>query len=171
LARSKDIGVWIGKKDHITLFRLIERSNAHFSAKNLGHILVCAADAASMKILSAVLNVRPISLAMIQLSLVTAAGGGHLAIVERLLVAGAEVNVAIVGDYGRTTLQAAAEGGHLEVIGRLLTTDAEVNAPAAEYRKTALQAAESGGHLKIVERLVAAGAKVTTHHLDEDWVD
>ncbi|OCK72892.1 hypothetical protein K432DRAFT_430842 [Lepidopterella palustris CBS 459.81] len=35
-ARGKDIGSWIGEKDHVALLRLIEHSKAHFSDENVG---------------------------------------------------------------------------------------------------------------------------------------
>jgi hypothetical protein len=50
-----------------------------------------------------------------------AAGGGHIAVVERLLKEKADANAAAAArDGGRTTLQAAAVGGHLAVVERLL---------------------------------------------------
>jgi ankyrin repeat protein len=59
-----------------------------------------------------------------------AAKGGHLEVVERLLVANADVNAIAIGYDGRIALQAAAEGGHLEVVKRLLAANADVNAAA-----------------------------------------
>jgi hypothetical protein len=60
-----------------------------------------------------------------------AAGGGHLAVIERLLQEKAEVNAAAARQGGRTALQAAAGGGHLAVVEWLLQEKAEVNAAAA----------------------------------------
>jgi len=91
-----------------------------------------------------------------------AAAGGHLAVVDRLLHAGANVNEPPVPpDTGRTALQAAAEEGHLDVVRRLLLAGARVNMPPA-YRSgcTALQAAAAGGHLTVVEHLLHAKADV-----------
>ena len=93
-------------------------------------------------------------------ALQAAAGGGHLAAVERLLEEGAKVNT-VAGEWGgRTALQAAAGGGHLAVVERLLQEKAEINAVAAEEGgRTALQAAAGGDHLAVVERLLEAGAE------------
>ena len=68
-----------------------------------------------------------------------AAGKGDDAVVERQLVANANVNAA-PDIYGLTALQAAADGGHLDVVKRLLAANADVNAPSYDGR-TALQAA------------------------------
>jgi ankyrin repeat protein len=54
-------------------------------------------------------------------ALQAAAGGGHLAVVERLLQERADVNAAAAHSGGRTALQAAAEGGHLAVVERYET--------------------------------------------------
>jgi ankyrin repeat protein len=91
-----------------------------------------------------------------------AAESGHLDVVERLLVAGADVNVVTVNGYGhQTALQAAAEGGHLDVMERLLVAGADVNAAAASNGgRTALQAAAEDGHLDVVGRLLATGADI-----------
>ena len=52
-------------------------------------------------------------------ALQSAAEGGHLDMVERLLAAEAEVN-AVAGRFsGQTALQAAAQGGHLDVVEKL----------------------------------------------------
>ena len=51
-------------------------------------------------------------------ALQAAAGGGHLAVVEKLLQHNAYVNAALA-ESGRTALQAAAEGGHQVVVERL----------------------------------------------------
>ncbi|KAH7232462.1 hypothetical protein B0J15DRAFT_599313 [Fusarium solani] len=94
-----------------------------------------------------------------------AALNGHKAVVELLLVEGADANaannnVAAVTIYGRTALQAAAQGGHLEIVEKLLAAGADVNAAAHISGRTALQAAAQGGHLEIVEKLLAAGADI-----------
>ena len=48
-----------------------------------------------------------------------AAEGGHLDVVERLLVGRADVNAAAATNGSRTASQAAAEDGHLDVVERL----------------------------------------------------
>ncbi|KAL8944837.1 MAG: hypothetical protein Q9211_000444 [Gyalolechia sp. 1 TL-2023] len=95
-------------------------------------------------------------------ALSAAAGNGHLAVVEKLLQEKADVNAAPAAD-GRTALQAAAEGGHQAVVERLLREKADVHAAPARFGgRTALQAAAEGGHQAVVERLLQAEADVNT---------
>ncbi|MCJ1345587.1 hypothetical protein MMC31_003794, partial [Peltigera leucophlebia] len=90
-----------------------------------------------------------------------AAKGGYLELINKLVMAKADVNARAADDSGRTALQAAAEFGHLEVVERLLAAKADVNAEAAkDSGRTALQAAAENGHLEVVERLLAAKADV-----------
>ncbi|EHK19820.1 uncharacterized protein TRIVIDRAFT_171764 [Trichoderma virens Gv29-8] len=89
-----------------------------------------------------------------------AAQNGHEAIiVEKLLAAGADVNAAAAGFYGRTALQAAAWNGHQEIVEKLLAAGADINA-ASYYGWTALQAAAEKGHQEIIKKLLAAGADI-----------
>ncbi|KFA76627.1 hypothetical protein S40288_05971 [Stachybotrys chartarum IBT 40288] len=91
-------------------------------------------------------------------ALQAASAGGHLQVVERLLIAGANVSPAAVYD-GLKALLAASEGGHLQVVERLLIAGADIYATTCEGQ-TALQIASECGHLQIVERLLIAGADV-----------
>ena len=104
-----------------------------------------------------------------------AAEEGHLAVVEQLLAAGAEVTAwaAISGGEGYgagwTPLHGAAVKGHLAVVERLLAAGAEVNTVAssawtARISGTALHQAAAQGHVAIVERLLTAGTDV---HLED----
>jgi len=84
----------------------------------------------------------------------SAAGKGDDAVVERLLMAEADVNAPAIYSNSRTALQAAAERGHLEVVNRLLTANADVNAAAAAYEnvQTALQmAVENPAVMRILQ--------------------
>jgi ankyrin repeat protein len=82
----------------------------------------------------------------------------NIAIVERLLQAGAEVN-APASERGHTAIQVAARCGNLTIVERLLQAGADVNAPAAPTKgHTAIQAAAIFGNLATVERLLQAGA-------------
>ncbi|KAI0006553.1 hypothetical protein F4779DRAFT_557782 [Xylariaceae sp. FL0662B] len=115
---------------------------------------------------------------------------GRMAIIEKLLTIGADVNT--VDNHGQTALRLAASDGELAIIERLLAAGADVNTVdnvgctalhlAATYHHrriaeklltagadvnavnnsgwTALQKATARGHLKIVERLLTAGADV-----------
>ena len=90
-----------------------------------------------------------------------AAAGGHLAVIDQLLQAKADVNEPAGSSCGRTALQAAAEQGHLAVIDRLLQAKADVNAPTGTTDgRTALQAAAEQGHLAVINRLLEAKADV-----------
>ena len=80
--------------------------------------------------------------------------------VQKLLMAGADVNAPALGWKCRTALQAASEAGSLEIVEELLKSEAHVNAPPASEGMTALQAAARNGYLTIVKRLLLAGAAV-----------
>ncbi|KAJ5738028.1 hypothetical protein N7493_001183 [Penicillium malachiteum] len=96
-----------------------------------------------------------------QTALQAAAEGGHLKVLQALLAAKADVNIAPTSNNGRTALQAAAEGGHLEVVQALLAAKADINAAPAEFDgRTALQAAAEGGHLEVVQALLVAKADI-----------
>lgn len=80
-----------------------------------------------------------------------AAGGGHLAVVNRLLEYNANLN-AHPSVSGQTALQGAAEGGYVHIVNRLIELGADVNEGPAEFGGlTALQAAAGGRHLDICE--------------------
>ena len=128
---------------------------------NMLNLLIQASRRGNCQMVEFILSFDDSTASSINKSLQVAAGGGHLAVIERLLAAGADVNVAAVGYDGGTAMQAAAGGGHLEVIERLLTVKADINAAAARGNgRTALQAAAGGGHLRVVERLLAVGTNV-----------
>lgn len=114
--------------------------------------------------------------------------GGHSAVIDRLLVAGAystrSVNglailhevaqevghgadvqklFGVANNESRTALELAAEAGHDSMIQWLLSAGAEVNTRNLNWPAlTALRAAAEGGHAVIVERLLEAGANVNT---------
>ena len=143
-SRGTTIADWITSYRHCAVLTLVEQSECKFSVAKRSRILI------------------------------NAASYGICSIVDRLLAAKAEVNVAARLN-GRTAkaevnaaaaLQAAAGGGHLEVVDKLLAAKAEVNAAAGYDGRTALQAAAGGGHLEVVvdrllqHRLLAAKAEV-----------
>jgi ankyrin repeat protein len=80
----------------------------------------------------------------------SAVAGGHEAVVEVLLAAGADPNV--TQRHGWTPLQGAAANGLLASVERLLEAGADPGARNDDGR-TALDVAREGGHLAIVARL------------------
>jgi ankyrin repeat protein len=100
-------------------------------------------------------------------NLVEAASAGDLAVVNRLLSAGADVNARESVQFRYSTpLIAAALAGHLQVVEALLAAKADVNAldgPVKDnqkYGSTALMLASGKGHLAVVQALLAANANV-----------
>ncbi|CAG9980385.1 unnamed protein product [Clonostachys byssicola] len=83
---------------------------------------------------------------------------GHLAIVQRLIEGGANINQQS-GHYG-TALQLAADGCHLEIVHLLVTKGADVNQQAGDDETTALQAASLRGQLGMVQFLLENGANI-----------
>lgn len=77
-----------------------------------------------------------------------AAFAGKLAFVQRLVEAGAEVNM-----YGWSPLSYAAFNGHAAVVDYLLKRGAEINA-TTENGSTALLLAARNGHFPVVEVLL-----------------
>ena len=95
-----------------------------------------------------------------------AAFGGHLEIVNRLLVdASADIDASYEYENGfrdghLTALQEAARGGHLNVVDALVRKGADVNALPRDRGMTALQAAVSCDSPEMVRYLIAAGANI-----------
>ncbi|KAK3373896.1 hypothetical protein B0T24DRAFT_529350, partial [Lasiosphaeria ovina] len=160
-ALDSDILAWSLRSRHYALIRLIQGGGG-ISEPEVRQNTWSLAAQGDIELLN-VLFEADYSIQLITEALQPASEGGHLAVVERLLVAGADVNAGPARYSGRTALQAASEGGHLAVVERLLVAGADVNAgPASLDGRTALQAASKGGHLAVVERLLVAGADVNS---------
>ena len=86
-----------------------------------------------------------------------AAHFGHVAIVEVLLAAGADVHARSGNRLANTALHAAAAGGYIEVIAILLRHGADVNA-RQHGGFTALHAAAQDGEVAMVRLLLDHGA-------------
>lgn len=96
-------------------------------------------------------------------ALTSAAGGGHLQVVEYLLERGASVRNGRSTEF--TPLMAAARtGGRLDIVEALVRARANVN--AASYEQSVLMHAAVGGNLNIVRRLIELGAD--PHAVAED---
>jgi hypothetical protein len=90
-------------------------------------------------------------------ALLRAAKGGHTLAVDRLLGAGAVVDLALKSD-GATPLIMAAQNGHEAVVARLLAAGAVVDLARKSDGCTPLFFAASKGHEAVVARLLDAGA-------------
>ena len=103
--------------------------------------------------------------------LMLAAQSGHLETVERLLGAGARVDLHEKGYY--TALMLAAGNGHTAVVQRLAAAGSNVNEVEITRGWTALIWAAKRGHEKTVAALLALGADTTTRDLQgrsaRDW--
>ncbi|MFE2759682.1 ankyrin repeat domain-containing protein [Streptomyces halstedii] len=89
--------------------------------------------------------------------LVRAAGDGDVAVVRRLLDAGAEVDAPVRA--GRTALDLAVRAGHAETVGVLLAAGADLRQRAGEYAEfTPLCLAATRGHTAVVDVFLEASA-------------
>ncbi|CAL4060891.1 unnamed protein product, partial [Meganyctiphanes norvegica] len=88
---------------------------------------------------------------------------GHSTIVEMLVNANADVNMA--NDYGETPLSVASSIGDSTIVEMLLNANADVNI-AQDDGFTPLQTACSFGHSTIVEMLVKSNADVNIANCD-----
>ncbi|KAI4183453.1 MAG: hypothetical protein LQ346_006330 [Caloplaca aetnensis] len=153
--RPATVTQWIVQNNHRSLAQLLVDSG---KGDYLDDLIKSAAARGYAELVEISLGFKNISQMRLDKGLRSAAKGGHLAIVERLLQAKANVNAA---PYFMTALQVAAEKGYLAVVERLLQAKADVNAPPAHNDgRTALQAAAKWGHLNVVERLLQAKADV-----------
>jgi ankyrin repeat protein len=89
--------------------------------------------------------------------LMAAASGGHLAIMELLVKAGAKVNRVTLDDFS-SALTVAASRGQVEAVQWLIRHGANVNHDDVHGR-TALMIAEENGHPAIVDLLKQHGAR------------
>jgi ankyrin repeat protein len=90
---------------------------------------------------------------------IKAAKEGDIETVQRLVVAGIDVNAKADGisDWGKTALMEASLRGHVDLVKVLLKAGAEVNAKD-DYGDTALMFASGKGNDDIVKLLLGAGA-------------
>ena len=88
-----------------------------------------------------------------------AASAGHLALIELLLDAGANIGARDLAS-GITALHRAARGGHAAVVEALVARGAAVDAEAVDG-ETPLQLAASHGHADAVRALLTGGAAVS----------
>jgi ankyrin repeat protein len=91
-----------------------------------------------------------------------ASRGGHVAVVQMMLEAGANVNQ-VGGEWG-TALQAASYGGHVPLVQQLLNAGADVDQVGGTYGNALTAAASSNenrqGSLVVVQMLLDVGAEV-----------
>ena len=89
--------------------------------------------------------------------LMSASSNGHIAVVNSLLKAGADVNKE--RKQGGTALDLASQNGHITIVDLLLKAGADVN-KARNNGQTSLIIASNDGNTEIVRLLLAAGADV-----------
>jgi serine/threonine-protein phosphatase 6 regulatory ankyrin repeat subunit B len=94
-------------------------------------------------------------------ALILAIENGHIAVADRLMAAGGDVNAK--RGYGVTALMVAIEKGYVAVVDRLIARGADVNAQDRSG-ETALRLASKNGHVDVVDSLIAAGADVNAKH-------
>lgn len=85
-----------------------------------------------------------------------AANHGHMALAQKLLGKGADVNTA--DHHGSTPLTTAASSGHLEMVRFLVESGADVHAQIYDGRK-AFNLAVTNGHKRVAEYLLSIGNK------------
>jgi ankyrin repeat protein len=90
--------------------------------------------------------------------LMSASSNGHIAVVNSLLKAGADVNKE--RKQGGTALDLASQNGHITIVDLLLKAGADVN-KARNNGQTSLIIASNDGNTEIVRLLLAAGADVS----------
>ena len=90
-----------------------------------------------------------------EVALISAAQGGDVAAVRRLLDGGAKVNA--LDARGRNAVLAATQGGHVQAARLLIERGADVNAQD-DIRDSAFLLAGASGHTEIVRLALAAGA-------------
>jgi ankyrin repeat protein len=96
-----------------------------------------------------------------RIALLEAINWNNLAMVKKLIMEGADVNLGIRGDIFTTPLQAAAKKGSIDIVYLLLEHGADMNAPPHyKYGATALQYAAIGGYTGIALLLLEKGADV-----------
>lgn len=99
----------------------------------------------------------------------SAAGNGHIDIVQMRIAAGADVDRQLAStdnDAATSPLQVACEKGQVEVMETLLAVRAKVNRldQVNPHKVTALDIASERGRIEAVRVLVAAGADVNQEH-------
>lgn len=88
---------------------------------------------------------------------VQAAFEGNAEVLDMLLAAGADPNLACGENY--TPLIAAASSGHLAAVRRLIKAKVNLNIVCHDGNRTSLDMARDHGHGAVVQELLLAGAK------------
>ena len=97
--------------------------------------------------------------------LLEAAREGHDECIQKLIVAGADLNV--TEEYGRTPMHNAISGGHDACVKKLIEAGADVNVVNA-YGHAPLHFAAWKGHDTLCKMLVAAGANPNVVNSDDN---
>ena len=97
--------------------------------------------------------------------LFTAASKGHTPIVEKLIAAGSNVNLAKTTD-GASPILIAAQRGHAPVVEQLIVSRCNVDIALTTNGATAILIAAQNGHAAVVEKLIAAHCNVNIPVID-----
>ncbi|KAL9023850.1 MAG: hypothetical protein Q9196_006931 [Gyalolechia fulgens] len=154
---STNLMEWIAVNNHCSLAQLLFDSGRVLTDGNLRMLVETAAERGHRELIEVGLISEKIPPTLWHSTLQSAAGGGHLAMVETLLETKTDVTATRFYD-NMSALQAAAEWGHLAVVERLLQEKVNIDAASGSLGAVALQAAAKGGHLAVVERLLQAKA-------------
>ena len=94
-----------------------------------------------------------------------AAGKGHGPVVEQLIAARCNVDLATTGDT-QTPLYNAAMEGHAQVVEQLIAARCNVDLATTDDGQTPLYKAAEHGHAAVVEQLIAARCNVDLARTD-----
>lgn len=111
--RDQKVLRWAIQNNHCALLGYLEGSGEDLGLERWRSILIDSARNDDSKTIDGIIEFRKVTKMDLSLALREAAAGGHLAVVGRLLAAGADVNAA-PQYYGQTALQVAAARGHLD---------------------------------------------------------
>ena len=122
------------------------------------HAIIYAAESGHALVVQELLDLRgPDNVPFFPRSLVSAARGGHMEVVNLLLDRGAHAYE--VDSQGDTALTQAATLGLTGMVALLLDRGAGTDAPAVDGR-TALMCASASGHAEVVDVLLSRGANI-----------
>jgi len=166
---TERVAEWILKHRHCALLRLIlEAHRTELSPECGGYLLVRSAAEGLIRLFSIAIDsgiYLPVDLVK---ALQEACRGGHIEVIEKLVMTKVDINAAPASTCNRTALQAAAQCGHVEIVGKLLAIGANVNAgPGRGNGRSAIQAAAEHGQMDILKILLSVKANINAPASEE----